>query len=98
MESPENSTDIPLANRVRAAAALLESIAGNRAILADLTEEDRTRLLQAAGQVSRPDAIDRRRLLKVTKRQRKAERVQRSESVLASTGIRKACSRTQPPG
>ncbi len=86
---PEISADATLADRAREAAELLESIADNRAILAELSEEERTRLLQAAGQVSRPDAIDRRRLLKVTKRQRKAERVQKAESVLSNTGIRK---------
>jgi NAD(P)-dependent dehydrogenase (short-subunit alcohol dehydrogenase family) len=78
-----------LSDKVSAAVELLESVADNRAILAELTEEERTRLLHAAGKVSRPDAIDRRRLLKVTKRQRKAERVERSESQLSSTGIRK---------
>ncbi|MEO5902815.1 MAG: SDR family oxidoreductase [Gemmatimonadaceae bacterium] len=88
-KSSKKLADTLLADRVRIASDLLESIAENRAVLAELNEEDRTRLLQAAGQVSRPDAVDRRRLLKVTKRQRKAERVQRSESVLASTGIRK---------
>jgi NAD(P)-dependent dehydrogenase (short-subunit alcohol dehydrogenase family) len=78
-----------LAEKARAAIALLESIAENRAVLAELGEEERNRLLSAAGQVSRPDAVDRRRLLKVTKRQRKAERVGRAESVLSATGIRK---------
>src|SRR5687767_7383892 len=38
---------------------------------------------------SRPDAIDRRRLLKVMKRKRREEKVQREETLLASTGIRK---------
>ena len=88
-EPSEIPADPSLADRVREAAELLESIADNRAILAELNEEERTRLLQAAGQVSRPDAVDRRRLLKVTKRQRKAERVNRAESVLSDTGIRK---------
>ncbi len=78
-----------LAERIRAAAELLESIVEDRALLAGVPEDDRTRLLQAAGQVSRPDAIERRQLLKATKRQRKAARVQRAESVLAETGIRK---------
>ncbi len=87
--SDPQADDGTLATRARAAVALLESIAENRAVLADLTEEDRNRLLEAAGQVSRPDAVDRRRLLKVTKRQRKAERVERQESVLSATGIRK---------
>ena len=39
--------------------------------------------------MSRPDAIDRRQLLKVVKQKEKAEKVQREESVLANTGIRK---------
>ena len=75
--------------RLRAAAELLEAIAGDRALLAGVPEGDRTRLLRAAGQVSRPDARDRRRLVKASKRQRKADKAQRAESVLAETGIRR---------
>jgi len=78
-----------LAHRLRAAADLLEEIVADRAILAEIPEPDRNRLLQAAGKASRPDVIDRRRLLKVIKRNRKAERVHREESVLADTGIRR---------
>jgi NAD(P)-dependent dehydrogenase (short-subunit alcohol dehydrogenase family) len=80
---------VDLAERIRAAAELLETIVADRALLAEVPTEDRKRLLQAAGQVSRPDAIDRRQLVKATKRQRKAEKVKRAESVLTSTGIRK---------
>ena len=78
-----------IAVRVRDAAALLESLADDRALLAQLSSADRTRLLHAAGQVSRPDALARRRLVKATRNQRKAERTQRAESVLQDTGIRK---------
>jgi len=78
-----------LAERVRAAADLLESIALDRALLAGIPETDRTRLLHSAGQVSRPDAIVRRQLVKETKRQKKAKRVERLETVLEATGIRK---------
>src|SRR5687768_3550180 len=78
-----------LSVRLRAATALLEEIVADRALLAEIAVEDRNRFLQAAGRVSRPDVIDRRRLLKVSKRKRKAERVQREESVLAETGIRR---------
>ncbi|HYW49688.1 MAG TPA: SDR family oxidoreductase, partial [Gemmatimonadaceae bacterium] len=77
------------AGQVRAAAALLEAISRDRAVLARMTAEDRTRLLHAAGEVSRPDAIARRRLVKATRNQRKAERTQRAESVLQETGIRR---------
>ncbi|HEY4954057.1 MAG TPA: oxidoreductase, partial [Gemmatimonadaceae bacterium] len=86
--SAETKAD-SLARRLRAAADLLEEIVTDRALLADIPVEDRNRLLQAAGQVSRPDVIDRRRLLKVSRRKRKADRVQREESVLSDTGIRR---------
>ncbi|MGK2963625.1 MAG: SDR family oxidoreductase [Gemmatimonadaceae bacterium] len=87
--SPASVDEKPLAARLRAAADLLEEIVGDRALLAEIPVEDRNRLLQAAGRVSRPDVIDRRRLLKVSKRKRKAERVRREENVLENTGIRK---------
>ena len=86
---PAAPADPALAARIRAAAELLETIAADRALLAEVPTEDRKRLLQAAGQVSRPDAIDRRQLVKATKRQRKAAKVKRAESVLTATGIRK---------
>ena len=95
-ESPD-STAIAgetLIERVRAATELLESIAVDRALLGHVPSEERTRFLQAAGRVSRPDAVERRQLLKFTKRARKAEKVQRAESALAETGIRKL--RRQP--
>src|SRR6202171_1522126 len=78
-----------LPERFRAAADLLEKIVADRSLLADIPEADRNRLLNAAGRVSRPDALSRRQLLKVVKRNKRAEKVQRAESVLASTGIRK---------
>ncbi|MBA4150259.1 MAG: SDR family oxidoreductase [Verrucomicrobia bacterium] len=77
-----------LAERVKAAAELLDTIANNRALLAELPEEERNRLLQLAGQVSRPDALDRRRLRKAQLRQRAAEKQKRVEEVLGNTGIR----------
>jgi NAD(P)-dependent dehydrogenase (short-subunit alcohol dehydrogenase family) len=77
-----------LAERFRVAAELLEQIVADRSLLADITEEERNRLLVAAGAVSRPDAIHRRQLLKVVKRKKRAEKVQREESLLAATGIR----------
>ena len=72
-----------------AATALLESIVADRALLASLDAELRERLLRAAGEISRPDALARRRLVKATRNQRKSERTQRAESVLQDTGIRK---------
>ena len=82
-------TSEQVAARVREATALLESLVDDRAQLAQIAVDDRTRLLNAAGQVSRPDALARRRLVKATRNQRKAERTQRAESVLQDTGIRR---------
>src|ERR1700730_471430 len=83
-----------LHEKFRAAAELLETIVADRSLLADIPEGDRNRLLNAAGRVSRPDALGRRQLLKVVKRKKRAEKVQREESVLAATGIRQL--RRQP--
>jgi len=83
---PESNS---LAERLRAAADLLEKIVADRSLLADIPEADRNRFLNAAGRVSRPDALGRRQLLKVVKRKKRAEKVQREETVLAATGIRK---------
>ncbi|MDB4869419.1 MAG: short-chain dehydrogenase/reductase [Gemmatimonadales bacterium] len=85
-QGPDSSS---LPERLRAAADLLETIVADRSLLANIPEADRNRLLNAAGRVSRPDALSRRQLLKVVKRKKRAEKVERSESVLAATGIRK---------
>jgi NAD(P)-dependent dehydrogenase (short-subunit alcohol dehydrogenase family) len=78
-----------LAGQLRAAAALLEKVAGNRALLAELSLEERTRLLTAAGDIYCPDLKERRRLVKARVKQRKAEKLQRDQSQLNETGIRK---------
>jgi NAD(P)-dependent dehydrogenase (short-subunit alcohol dehydrogenase family) len=80
--------DTSLAGRLRAAAELLEQVAGNRALLAELPVEERRRLLQAAGEIFCPDVTERRRLVKARVRQRKAKKLQRDQSVLSETGIR----------
>jgi NAD(P)-dependent dehydrogenase (short-subunit alcohol dehydrogenase family) len=77
-----------LAEHLNAAVDLLEAVAKNRALLAQMPEPERTRFLQAAGEVSRPDAAARRRLVKATKRERKLAKLQRDQSLLSQTGIR----------
>jgi NAD(P)-dependent dehydrogenase (short-subunit alcohol dehydrogenase family) len=80
--------DLALADRLRAATELLESIAADRGLLAHLTAEDRQRLLQAAARVYNPDARARRKLVKAIGRHRKAASAKRDDRVLAETGIR----------
>ena len=80
--------DSALVERWHAAAELLEAIAHNRELLAHVPEAERTRLMKAAGQISRPDAVARRQLVKATLRQRKADKTKRAEAKLHKTGIR----------
>ena len=80
-----------LTEQIRAAIAVLEDFAVNREKLLDVPEDDRHRFLRAAGEVSRPDAIRRRQMVKATKRQKKQTRrdhIDTAEAQLNSTGIR----------
>ena len=82
-------TILPLdAARLQEAAQILEAVAANRALLAVLSEEDRARFIQAAGEVYCPDVGQRRRLTKATSRQRHAEKQGAAQKVLGQTGIR----------
>ena len=75
--------------QLKATAELLEKVAGNRALLAQLSVEERTRLLTAAGEIYCPDLKERRRLVKARVKQRKAEKLQIDQAKLHQTGIRK---------
>src|SRR5271154_3689751 len=86
MSVPPNNPSIAQLN---AAAEILEKAVANRALLAELSEEERTRLLTAAGAIYCPDVNERRRLVKAKVRRRKAEKIRGDESKLNETGIRK---------
>ena len=87
--SGEDPDSTALLAQLKATAELLEKVAGNRALLAQLSVEERTRLLTAAGEIYCPDLKERRRLVKARVKQRKAEKLQRDQSKLHETGIRK---------
>jgi len=74
---------------LKAAIELLERLAADRGQLAGMSPEDRIRLVQAAGAIFNPDIKDRRRLVKATARQRKADRQAKDQARLHETGIRK---------
>ena len=57
----------------------------DRGLLRALSEEERTRLLSAAGDVFNPDVIARRRADKENRKRRRAAKLDRDESVLAET-------------
>jgi NAD(P)-dependent dehydrogenase (short-subunit alcohol dehydrogenase family) len=77
-----------LLERLRNTTELLASIAADRSVLAGVPVEDRRSLLEAVALVYSPDRAERRRMAKITARERKAARVKQDEAVLAGTGIR----------
>ncbi len=85
--SPDQSRGV--ATQLKAATELLEKVAGDRALLAQLTIEERTRLLSVAGEIYCPDLKARRRLVKARVKQRKADKLQRDQAKLNETGIRR---------
>ena len=92
-DAPESTADAgaetaAFAERLRAAAELLESISADRGLLAQVSADERHRLINAAGLVFNPDTVARRRMVKAAIRQRKAERVSREERKRSATGIR----------
>ncbi len=89
MKNDKSQTAAELAAQLKYAAEILETVVANRALLAQLSVEERTRLLKAAGEVYCPEVDERRRLVKAKVRQRKAEKIQRDQSKLNQTGIRK---------
>jgi NAD(P)-dependent dehydrogenase (short-subunit alcohol dehydrogenase family) len=85
---PETEGETGFGQRLRAAAEVLEAVAADRGLLAQVPAEDRRRFLDAAGKVYHPDVSARRRMVKATIRSRKAAKVRRDDGVLGGTGIR----------
>ena len=77
-----------LADRVRAALAVIEELAGDLTQLAELDEPLRIRLSKAAGELSRPDRYTRKALGKVLTRQKFRERRDADRALLDQAGIR----------
>ena len=88
MTSPVDLDRRTLTERLREAAELLESIAADRTVLAGVADAERARLLQAVALVYHPDRTERRRMAKITAKQRRAARVQETEQTRSGTGIR----------
>lgn len=81
----------PTAGDLLRVADLLEQVAADRGLLAQMPEEDRQRLLRVVNQVALPDRGSRRKLRKEFHRKKQAElekRRQEDERLLAETGIR----------
>ena len=78
----------PTQDDLIALTATLVGIADGRVSLDSLTEEQRQRLISAAGDVFCPDVVERRLRVKARQKRAKESTAAQDETVLASTGIR----------
>jgi NAD(P)-dependent dehydrogenase (short-subunit alcohol dehydrogenase family) len=75
---------------LRRAREVLEAVVSDRALLARLPDEERTRLLVAAGRTVHPDLQQKRRLVRSLRAAQKRRAEARDRAVLQATGIRAA--------
>jgi NAD(P)-dependent dehydrogenase (short-subunit alcohol dehydrogenase family) len=75
-------------NNFEACVGLLEELVADRARLAQLSTEQRKRLLIAAGRLSQPDRVEQRQFSRAHRKQVKRDRREADEAKLARTGIR----------
>jgi NAD(P)-dependent dehydrogenase (short-subunit alcohol dehydrogenase family) len=75
---------------LRRAREVLEAVVSDRALLAQLPDEERTRLLVAAGRTVHPDLQQKRRLVRSLRAAQKRRAEARDRAVLQATGIRAA--------
>lgn len=79
-----------LRDRSRRAAALLEELASDPKLLAELSADERHRLVIAAGKVSRPEREAHRAMRKALRKKAREEVRKSDENLLDATGIRAA--------
>jgi len=89
VDSVETAGTDDFSAQVRAATELLEQVVADPSVLEVMTEEERIRFVNAAGDVFSPDVTERRRRLKARQRRQREERQRRDDDLLAETGIRR---------
>jgi len=80
----------PGPEELRRAREVLEAVVSDRSLLAQLPDEERTRLLVAAGRTIHPDLEQKRRLVRSLRAVQRRRAEAHDRSVLAGTGIRAA--------
>jgi NAD(P)-dependent dehydrogenase (short-subunit alcohol dehydrogenase family) len=85
--------DPEMVEQLLAATELLEAVARDRSALGALSDDERIRLVNAAGDVFCPDVEERRQRVKARRREERKAKLQRDEEVLTRTGIRELRSR-----
>ena len=81
---------LPGPEELRRAREVLEAVVSDRSLLAQLPDEERTRLLVAAGRTIHPDLDQKRRLVRSLRSAQRRRAEAHDRSLLAGTGIRAA--------
>lgn len=87
-KAPAVSGGVDFSQRVQTAVELLEAVMADRTLLSGFSDEERSRLMRAAGEVYCPDVTARKGLLKAKNRAHKQAKIKRDDEVLNQTGIR----------
>ena len=80
----------PGPEELRRAREILEAVAGDRSLLSQLPEEERQRLLVAAGRAVHPETEQKRRLVKAFRKAKRRKVEAHDRLLVAGTGIRAA--------
>jgi len=81
---------VPGPEELRRVREVLEAVVSDRSLLARLPDEERTRLLVAAGRTIHPDLEQKRRLVRSLRAAQRRRAEAHDRSLLAGTGIRAA--------
>jgi NAD(P)-dependent dehydrogenase (short-subunit alcohol dehydrogenase family) len=87
---PQAVVDGPGPEELRRAREVLEAVVADRALLAQLSDAERTRLLVAAGRTVHADLKQKRRLVRSLRSAERQRALSRDRKVVAATGIRAA--------
>ena len=87
---PQAVADGPGPEELRRAREVLEAVVADRALLAQLSDEERTRLLVAAGRTVHADLKQKRRLVRSLRSAERQRALSRDRKVVAASGIRAA--------
>jgi NAD(P)-dependent dehydrogenase (short-subunit alcohol dehydrogenase family) len=83
-------TRIPGVDELRRARQVLEAVASDRSLLAQLSDEERRALLIAAGRTVHPEIVQKRRLVKALRSAKRRRAEAHDRGLLGATGVREA--------
>ncbi|MCM2303545.1 MAG: SDR family oxidoreductase [Elusimicrobia bacterium] len=75
---------------IRRSLAILESVVSDPELIRELSEDERIRLMKAAGKLSRPTRLQRSRISRLERQEAKAAAIEADRAARAASGIRAA--------